>query len=188
MQIQSSETVFQGRVFDVRVDHLRSRDGRPGRVDLVVHPGSVTILPVDDRGRVIFVKQYRHPTGGDLLELPAGTLEKGEAALECARRETEEEIGMSPSDLLQLGSCYLAPGYTTEETHIFLARSLSPIESRADPDEDIKIVKHDLPTVASLTSSGQINDAKTLAALWLAFSKGFLPGFSGPDRISAPIY
>lgn len=175
MRIGSSETVFQGRVFDVRVDQLISDAGQRSRVDLVVHPGSVTILPVSEQGRLFFVRQYRHPAGSILLELPAGTLEQGEEALACARRETEEEIGLSPSQIEYLGSCFLAPGYTTEETHIYLASGLQPVDAQGDPDEEIEVASYDLPAVQHLASSGQIRDAKSLAAIYLASIKGRLP-------------
>lgn len=175
MKLESSETIFQGHVFDLRVDYLISDDGQRSRVDLVVHPGSVTILPINEHGQLVFVKQYRHPSGSDLLELPAGTLEQGEEPRACAQRETEEEIGFSPSRLEYLGSCFLAPGYTSEETHFYLANGLRPVDSQGDPDEEIEVVTHDLPAVAELAASGQIKDAKTLAAIFLAILKGRLP-------------
>lgn len=174
MKPESSETVFRGRVFDLHVDHLVTASGQPSRVDWLAHPGSVTIIPMVEERQLIFIKQYRHAVGMDLLELPAGTLEPGERPDECARRETGEEIGYLPGELERLGSCFLAPGYSNEETHIFLARALRPVPSDPDFDEQIEIVGIDFDEVPRMVARAEIRDAKTLAALALAEVGGHL--------------
>lgn len=88
-----SDLIYSGRAFTIRRDHLRLPNDRQTELDIVEHVGSVVILPLDDSGNILFVRQYRHAAGLDLLELPAGTLEPGEAPEACARREIREETG-----------------------------------------------------------------------------------------------
>jgi ADP-ribose pyrophosphatase len=161
----SSETVFQGKVFDVRLDRIAPPSGAAARVDMVVHPGAVAMLPIDDEGRMHFVRQYRHPIGRVLLEIPAGTLEPGEDPRSCAVRECEEEIGYSPGKLTLLGQIYLAPGYSSEQIHLFLARDLRSKKRPADADEDLQVEVLSHAQVQSLLQEDQIQDAKTLIAL-----------------------
>lgn len=176
MHVTESSVRFEGRVFDVRVDRVVHPSGAELQLDVVVHPGSVTILPVDAQARIYLVEQYRHPAGRALLELPAGTLEPGEPPAECVRRECREEIGYQPEQLHQLGSCFLAPGYSTERTILFLATGLRPQSAQVDPDEQIRVVKLPAAELMELARQGQIHDAKTIVALHLAGAHGFLPG------------
>ena len=119
-----SEMGYQGRAFNVRRDTVRLPDGQLARLDIVEHVGAVTILPLDETGRIWFVRQYRHAAGKVLLELPAGTLEAGEAPEACAAREVREEIGQAAGELQKLGEFFLAPGYSTEYMHVYLATGL----------------------------------------------------------------
>lgn len=168
MELIRSERVFHGKAFDVRVDQLRLPDGRSTRIEVVEHGGAVTLLPRDAEGRLWFVRQYRHPAGKRLLELPAGTLEPGEPPEQCARRECREEIGMEPGDLRRLGGFYLAPGYSTEYLHVFLATQLHPSPLPGDEDEHLQIEALTLEQALQHMRSGAIEDAKSLAALLLA--------------------
>ncbi len=169
-QLLHSETVYSGRAFDVRRDELRLPDGRQTCFDVVAHSGAVVILPLDDEGNLLFVRQYRHPAGCELLELPAGTLDENETPEECARREIREETGMAAGTLLHLGGFYLAPGYSTEYMHVFLARHLSPDPLDGDADEFLSVERCSLATVFERIEPGEIQDAKSLAALLLARS------------------
>jgi ADP-ribose pyrophosphatase len=117
---------------------------------------------------VYFVRQYRHSAGGEILELPAGTLEPGEEPEACALREVREEIGMSASRLEKLGEFFLAPGYSTEYMYIFLATGLRPDPLPGDEDEILQVVSLKPARAFELISERQIRDAKTLAALYLA--------------------
>lgn len=168
MELIRSERVFHGKAFDVRVDQLRLPDGRSTRIEVVEHGGAVTLLPRDAEGRLWFVRQYRHPAGKRLLELPAGTLEPGEPPEQCARRECREEIGMEPGDLRRLGGFYLAPGYSTEYLHVFLATQLHPSPLPGDEDEHLQIEALTLEQALQHMRSGALEDAKSLAALLLA--------------------
>jgi ADP-ribose pyrophosphatase len=166
---KKSELVFQGKVFNIRIDEIQTLKGRSMRVDIVEHGGAVIIIPIDEGSRIWFVDQYRYPAGRRLLELPAGTLDPGEDPEVCAVRECREEIGMSPGQLAYLGGIYLAPGYSTEFVHIFLAQDLSPAPLVQDEDEDIKVKCLTLKEIRELMIQGEFNDSKTLAGLFLAF-------------------
>ena len=114
------------------------------------------------------VRQYRHSAGQVLLELPAGTLEPGEDPRACAERECREEIGMAPGRLTPLGECFLAPGYSTEYMYFYLAEDLSPAPLEADQDEDLRVERVPTAALAGRVSLGELRDAKSLAALYLA--------------------
>jgi ADP-ribose pyrophosphatase len=163
-----TETLYHGRAFNVRRDEIRLPDGKTARLEIVDHVGAVTLVPVDDQNRVWFVRQYRHPAGEVLLELPAGMVELGEAPLDCARREIREEIGMAAGRIELIGEFYLAPGYSTEFMHVFLATDLHPDPLPGDADEFISVEPIPLEVVLRTIESGKIRDAKTLASLMLA--------------------
>ncbi len=167
-EIIQSQRVYQGRAFSVRKDQVRLPDGAKTTLDIVDHSGAVTILPIDADGQIWFVRQYRHAAGIEVLELPAGTLEPGEAPEICAQREIREEIGMAAGNLRKIGTFYLAPGYSTEFMHIFLASDLSPAPLEGDIDEFLSVECFPLAQIRSLIQTGAIADAKTLAAFQLA--------------------
>jgi ADP-ribose pyrophosphatase len=164
----SSDVVFQGKAFNVHRDQVRLPDGQVVRMDIVEHVGAVTILPVDDEGRIWFVRQYRHATGKALLELPAGMLEPDELPEACARREIREETGMAAGQIEKLGEFYLAPGYSTEYMHVYLAQQLHPSPLPGDQDEFLSVEQIPLEQVFELVKRGELQDAKSLAALLLA--------------------
>lgn len=168
VELLSSEKAFEGKVFDVRIDQVRLANGHETRIDIVEHAGAVTFIPVDDEGEIWFVRQYRHATGRELLELPAGTLEAGEDPATTAARECREEIGMSAGKLEDLGGFFLAPGYSNEYMHVFLATDLQPDALERDADELIEVVKMPFTQAVAQVHAGEILDAKTLAALHLA--------------------
>ena len=126
------------------------------------------MVPVTDDGRVLFVRQFRYPTGGVLLELPAGKLDPGEDPQICAERETAEETGFRPRRTEKLGEFYTAPGFTDELVRAFLVTDLVPApEAEADADELVELVSLSLPEYQDLIARGEIRDAKTLAAMAL---------------------
>jgi ADP-ribose pyrophosphatase len=164
----NSETVYHGKVFDVRRDQVHLPDGKDTLFDIVVHPGAVTLIPIDPQGNIYFVRQYRHAVGIELLELPAGTLNKGESPQVCALREVREETGMSAASLKMIGQFLLAPGYSTEQMFIYLATDLHPDPLPGDEDEFITVTTISMSKVPEMVSQGLIQDAKSLAALYLA--------------------
>jgi ADP-ribose pyrophosphatase len=173
----STRKVFQGKVFSVRSDQVRDDSGRVFQVDVVEHNGAVTLVPVTPEGTVLFVSQYRHPAGQELLELPAGTLGPGEDPRACAERECQEEIGLRPARIQLLGQVFLAPGYSSELNHIFLAADFTSEPLPQDEDESIQVVPLKASEILKRITRGDLRDAKSLAGLYLA-----LPHI-GPDFI-----
>lgn len=166
--IEKSENMYSGVAFDVQRDQIRFPDGTLKQRDIVIHPPAVTILPIDDESNIWFIRQFRHPVGVSLLELPAGVMDAGETPEAAARRELQEEIGMCPGELTLIGEFYLAPGYSTEHMYAFLARSLTPDPLKADDDEFIEIEKIPISSLTRKNIAGICRDAKTLAVLFLA--------------------
>jgi ADP-ribose pyrophosphatase len=167
-QTLHSESIYQGKAFGVRRDQVRLPDGQSKWLEIVEHAGAVTILPMDDQGRIWFVRQYRHPTAQELLELPAGTLEPSEPPEACAYREIREETGQAAGKMIKLGEFFLAPGYSTEYMHVFLATHLRRDPLPGDDDEFLSVEAWPVEQVFQMVERGEIQDAKTLAALMLA--------------------
>jgi len=167
-ELLKSEIVYPGRAFTFRRDTLRMPDAREASFDIVEHVGSVIILPLDADGQLLFVRQYRHAAGLELLELPAGTLDKDESPEACATREVREETGMAAGKLEPLGGFYLAPGYSTEYMHVYLATDLRYDPLEADADEFLTVERFPLKEALVMFESGEIQDAKSLAAILLA--------------------
>jgi ADP-ribose pyrophosphatase len=171
-QTVASTRAFKGHLISVRVDRVRLADGSEARREVVEHPGAVAVLPMLDDGRVILERQFRQPTREVLWEIPAGTLTPGESAQDCARRELAEETGYSPETLELLASVYLAPGYSSEMIHLFVARGLREVGANRDHDERIQPVVIEFERVLAMISGGEIKDAKTVCAALLA-EKGY---------------
>jgi ADP-ribose pyrophosphatase len=163
-----SEHIYTGRAFGVRRVLVRLPDGKEKYYDLVDHARAITLVPVDDLGNIYFVRQFRIGSNSDLLELPAGLVEPGENPDDTAGREIREEIGMAAAHLLKLGEVFLAPGYSTEFLAIYLATGLYPAPLQADADEFLQVEAIPVSQAMLMAESGAIQDAKTLAALFLA--------------------
>jgi ADP-ribose pyrophosphatase len=163
-----SETLLEGRAFKIRRDHLRTPDGRETRYDIVEHVGSVIMLPIDEAGNLLFVRQYRHAAGSELLELPAGTRDENESYESCAAREMREETGLAAGILEKVGEFYLAPGYSTEFMMVYIARDLTPDPLPTDADEFLQLERIPVKRALQMAEEGQVPDAKSLAALFLA--------------------
>ena len=174
-EVVRSEIVYHGHVFDVRQDQLRLPDGNLAKIDVVDHRGAVTMIPVDSQGQIWFIRQYRHAIRRQLLELPAGAAEIGEAPLTSAQRELREEIGMAAGNLEEIGSFYLAPGYSSEFMHVFLATDLQVAPLPADADEYLKIEKISARQALHLAETGKLEDSKSLIALF--WSRPYLARF-----------
>ena len=163
-----SKAVFKGKIFNIRRDRVRLPNGVETQLEIFDHSGAVVIVPVDSDGNFWLVRQYRHAAKEELLEFPAGGLEAGEAPDNCARRELQEEAGVAAGRLVPLGGFFLAPGYTTEFLHVFAAFDLRPSKLAGDEDEWLAPEKVASQSFPELARSGQIRDAKTLAAYFLA--------------------
>lgn len=170
-EVTHTEKIFEGKVFSLRQDQVRLPGGHETTLDIVVHRGAVTIVPLDAEGNIWFVHQYRHAVARELIELPAGSVEEGERPEVAAHREVREETGMAAHDLRYLGSFFLAPGYSTEYMHVFFARDLYEDPLDGDEDEDLEIEKLSVEETFRRLDAGEFEDAKTLAALTLARAK-----------------
>jgi ADP-ribose pyrophosphatase len=172
--VLSSTIIYSGRAVRLRFDKVRLPNGRETSRDIIEHPGSVGILPLLPGGRILLIRQYRHPIRQTIWEIPAGTMEQGETPIECARRELEEETGYRARNLRLFFECYLAPGYSAELMRLFLARGLRPTERRLDEDEIISVEPVPSKRAFRMIKSGQIRDAKTIAALSYLRASGTL--------------
>ncbi len=181
VRVSHSISVYRGRVFQVRQDFIELPDGKIAQIDVVDHRGSVSILPLDDEGQIWFIRQYRQPIGTFLLELPAGVAEPGENPQENARRELREEIGMGAKKMDELGSFYLAPGYSNEFMHVFLAQELFPSPLPCDEDEILEVIKISASEAYLLAESGKIQDSKSIVALFWAKPYLLRLGLIKPD-------
>lgn len=169
-KIINSKTLHKGRIFDLVSKRIRYPDGREANFEIIRHPGAIAVIPINGKGEIIFVKQYRPAIASQLLEIPAGGLEKGESAKDCAIRELQEEIGMLPGKLEKLLDVYIAPGYSDEIITFFLASELTPSSLLQDEDEEIEIISLTVSKAFAQIESAEIKDAKTILALTYARS------------------
>lgn len=170
----SSRRIHSGQRVSLRVDEFTLGDRPPVSKEIVEHPGSVVILPVTGDGNVVLVKQWRQAADKVLLEAPSGTREPGEDPLETAKRELREETGYSAEDFTALGGSWVAPGYSTEFTHAYLARNLTENPLPQDDSEDIHTVAVPLDSIPGMVRNGELQDQMTIATYYLAmhvFSK-----------------
>ena len=168
MRVIGSRQVWKGHVVSVRVDDVERPDGSRTTRDVVEHPGAVGIVAWDGE-RLAMVRQWRHATGGPLLEIPAGTAEPDEPPAETARRELAEEVGVAPRSWVTGPRFFTAPGFCTELMHLFLGTDLFPESAEGDEDEDLEVSWITLPAALASVDTGEITDAKSiLAVLWLA--------------------
>ncbi len=167
-EVLQTTSLFKGRAFDVRQDQVVMPDGRIVELDVVDHRDAVTIIPLDQDGQIWFIRQYRHPTQRELLELPAGVTEEGESPEAGAQRELREEIGMAAQEMVRIGGFYLAPGYSTEYMHVYLATGLYPSPLPGDESEYLSTEKIAVEKALELAETGQLQDSKSLVGLFWA--------------------
>jgi ADP-ribose pyrophosphatase len=161
----SSRLIHAGRNFDFLVDEVELPSGQVTQRDIVRHPGAVAIVPLLSDSKVVLIRQYRYATGKKLFEIPAGTLEKGEPPLECAARELREETGYEAEEIEPLLSCFMAPGYSDEAIHFFVAKGLRAVGDDPELDEDITLELHSLEEVRRMIAENVIEDAKTIVGI-----------------------
>jgi ADP-ribose pyrophosphatase len=164
----ASTRLFTGRVFNVRSDEVRYDDGSTHRIDVVEHRGAYGIIACPSANEIVLVRQYRHAVGRSLWEIPAGTAEAGEDAIDGARRELREETGYVAGDVRSLGTLFTTPGFCTEPMHFFHASKLIAGAQDLEEDERIAVASFTLENARKLVQIGEIADAKTvLGLLWL---------------------
>ena len=161
----SSEHLYQGKILNLRCDTVRLVNGHQASREVVEHVDSAAAVPLLDDGRVVLVEQWRYPVERALLEIPAGIVDPGEQPAEAMRRELTEETGYAAGRLELLFSTYLAPGYSQELIHIFLAQDLQPAEADPDDDEILRVRKVPFVDAVAACLRGELTDAKTVAGL-----------------------
>lgn len=164
--ILSSERLYEGKVINLRRDTVQLPNGKTGKREVVEHQGAVAIVPLLENGDVVLVRQWRTAAGKALLEIPAGTRDKdGETLEACARRELVEEVHFAAGTMRALFAVFVAPGYSTEVIHVFLAEGLTPQDGKTDEDEFLDIVTLPLSEAIAKIETGEIADAKSVSGL-----------------------
>jgi ADP-ribose pyrophosphatase len=163
--------VYAGKIIDLEVDAIDYR-GTAAVREVVRHPGGVVILAEVARDRIVFVRQHRYPLDRDLLELPAGKLDPGEEPAQTAARELEEETGFRAQSLELVTSYYTSPGFCDELLRFFYTDQVVYYCASPEFDEDLHVEFHGLQEALDMIRSGEIQDGKTIAALyWLAWQR-----------------
>ncbi len=187
-EVLSTDVVFEGRVISVHKDEVSMPDGQTSQRDVVVHPGAVGIVALDDQGRVLLVTQYRHPVRRRLDELPAGLLDKaGEPALAAAQRELVEEAGLAADTWHVLVDLLSSPGMTDEAVRIFLARDLRTVDRDVQEHEELDMTTAwvDLDDAVRRVLAGEIENAMAAVGV-LAADRARRDGFAGLRPADAP--
>ena len=161
----STQQIYQGRAVSIRVDTVEKASGTKTTREVVEHADCVAVVVMDEQGNVLLVRQFRHPVGKFLLEIPAGGIDPGEEPIDSVRRELQEEIGYFPQKIEKLGGFYSVPGYGTEYLDCFLATDLVPSRLVAEDTDDIELVRVPREEIPRLIASGEICDAKSIAGL-----------------------
>jgi len=168
LKINSSVTRHEGRIFRIVTENVTLPGGATTDVDILHHPGAAAIVPYDSDNRVILIKQYRHALRDHIWEIPAGTLDGEESALQCAQRELVEETGFSAAAWHKLGAITPVPGYSDERVHIFVATRLVPAAQDLDEDEILDIHHIGFHEALGMIRRGEIRDGKTISGLFMA--------------------
>lgn len=171
MKIISSREVLKNKLFRIVDEVAKDPSGFEIHRMIVRHPGSAVMMPVDERNRVLLVRQFRLPAQRDLWELPAGRLDPGESPLRAAKRELQEETGYRAKKWVRLGSFWPSPGYVDEKMNLYLALELTAGEQKPMEDERIEIRWFSKREMGALIGAGEIHDAKTMVGyfLWLTY-------------------
>ena len=157
-----TETVYNGLIVNVRMDVAELQNGNVVRREVVEHPGGVCIVAVTKENKVLLVRQFRYTIREELLEIPAGKLEKGEDPFECAVRELSEETGYTANEWIDLGVIFPSAGVYSETLHQYLALDLQPGEMHLDENELLSVEEVDIDELVELIMTNKMKDAKTI--------------------------
>ncbi len=164
----TSETVYKGKIFDIKHDEVELSNGAKSFRDIVVHPGGVVIV-AEKNNKIILVKQYRYAISEAIFELPAGKLEYGEDPFEAAKRELREETGYFATDWDSLGYINPSAGICNEKLYLYKAKITDFVGQAPDENEIIDYLEFDKNEVFDMIKNGKINDAKTICGLMRAY-------------------
>lgn len=164
----SERHIYKGNIINVDNLTITLPDGRQATRDIVRHPGASVVVPLNEKGEVYMVRQFRKPIDMVTLEIPAGKLDPGEDPLVCAKRELKEETGLEAKEIQHLVSIHSTPGFSDEVLHMYSATGLSEGESCADEDEFISTEKYPVADLIDMILNGKITDAKTIIGVLLA--------------------
>ena len=164
-RVLQSKIIYEGKVFSVRQDRIAEPGGIHVNRDIVVHRGSVVLLPIFPDGSILMVRQYRHALGTSLWELVAGRVEAGESRPASARRELIEETGYTAGRVTQILEIFPSPGFVTERMWVFAATGLQRGVAQPEEDERITARKFSLAALEKMIRGGTLHDAKSVAAI-----------------------
>lgn len=164
----STKEIYHGKLLDLRVEKVLLHNGNMSDREIIKHSGACAVVAVNE-GKLLFVKQFRKPIEMELLELPAGKLDPGEDPEHCAARELQEETGFIANNLIKLGHIYTTPGFSNEVIHIYFTDRLTPGKLNRDEDEFMDISEIIINDVYDMIDKGEIQDAKTISALMMAY-------------------
>ena len=164
-ELLSRELKYRGRIFEFSIDQVLFQSGATVQIDVIHHPGGAAVVAITDKEEVVLVKQYRHPMGEYVLELPAGKIDLGYSPEQTAAKELVEEAGFKATSLKLLTTTYPAPGYSGERLYIYFAEGLEPVERQPDFDEEIEVVYLPFKQACEMIFNGEIRDAKTIIGL-----------------------
>lgn len=157
--------VFEGKLLKVRVDTVLAPDGHRGTREIVERSDCVGVVAIDENSNVLLVNQFRTPLWKNLLEIPAGGIDKGEDSEKAVIREMQEETGFKPGKVVRLCGFYLSPGYSSEYLHLYLATDLTPSALHAEDTAGIQVVRMPVGEIPGAITSGRIQDGKSIAGL-----------------------
>ena len=167
-KVNRTSILYRGRVFKLLRENVTLENGVTTDLDLIAHPGASAIVALSNENSILLLKQYRHALGDFIWEIPAGTLDRNEEPLACARRELVEETGFSAHDWEKLGEITPVPGYSNERIHVFLASRLESATQNLDKDEVLRVHEIALKEAMGMIDDGLIQDGKTIAGLFMA--------------------
>lgn len=164
-EVLRSTEAYQGKIISVQDDVISMPDGKEAMREIVIRGDACAVVPVDQEGKIIFVRQYRHPFREMLLEIPAGMMEEGEDPLECIKRELEEETGYYSEEVSFLFEMYPTVGFCTEKIYLYVARELKEGKQNFDEDEFIELERYTIEEAMTMIGDGRIKDGKTIAGV-----------------------
>jgi ADP-ribose pyrophosphatase len=167
----SGGVVYAGKFLEVHKDKVRLPDGSQTEREYVRHPGAVAVVALTEAGEVVLERQHRYPLRRDFIEIPAGKIDPGEAQLETAKRELQEETGYAAAEWTRLGLIHNAIGYSDESIELWLARGLEQREAKLDAGEFLEVFTLPFEEALAMAADGRITDAKTIIGLYWTASR-----------------